>query len=401
MPLKNKKIVIPEGFVFSSAKAGIKVSETDDMGLIFCPSGAIASGVFTKNKVKAAPVVDAQRKLRRTGRIYAIVANSGCANACTGIQGMDDLKRITDSVASKLGVSEKQVIMASTGIIGKRLPVRKMLKQIDRLVIELGRASPVDFARAIMTTDRFPKVVSKRVKVAGSYGSILGIAKGAGMIFPNMATMLCFILTDIPIEKDAMKRILLQSVEETFNCITVDNDMSTNDTVLLLSSCRSWGRPVSLKDRTLSAVQDVITEVMDSLARMIVSDAEGASKTIEVILRGAGSVSEAKKAARAVAGSLLVKTAIYGADPNWGRIMAALGGSGIRLEQEKVHIKINGIRIVKNGIATPMLPKAKEKMKNSKHVIIEIELMQDGYTAKALGCDLTEEYVRFNAHYTT
>lgn len=401
MPLKGKPVYVPEGFLFATTRAGIKYPDREDMGLIFCPQKALATGVFTKNLVKAAPVLDGVKKLRRPRKIAAVLVNSGCANACTGEKGMADMKRITTSLGRLLQVPETSIIMSSTGVIGQRLPVDRMLRALKELVGSIGSASPEEFARAIMTTDSFPKLASQEVFLSTKRGSVLGIAKGAGMISPNMATMLAYILTDITIEPSVMKKVLRDAVDETFNSITVDNDMSTNDTVLLLSSSGAGNSPLSESSQGFRRFQKVLYEVMDSLAGMIVRDGEGATRTMKVIVNGARTIQEAKKAARAVAGSLLVKTALYGADPNWGRIMAALGASGIRFKQERVTINLNGVKVVNSGVGTGREDEAKKEIENSKEVLIEIKLHEGSARARVLGCDLTEDYVKLNAHYTT
>ncbi len=400
MPSGDKHLV-PEGFAFATARAGIKSPDRDDMGLIYCREPSWATGVFTKNRLKAAPVVDGQRKLRRPRRIKAILVNSGCANACTGKAGMRDLKRLTTELAKSLGVSEGSVLMSSTGVIGQRLPLQKMLPALSGLVEATGHATAEDFARAIMTTDRFPKIAFREVTLSGKKGRVLGIAKGAGMIAPDMATMLAYVLTDVAVEVPLMKKLLLETVEETFNTITVDNDMSTNDTVILLSSSMAGNHPLGMGSRGLKGFRSALYDVMDDLARMIVSDGEGATRTVEVIVKGALSDTEARRASKAVAGSLLVKTALYGADPNWGRIMAALGASGIRFREDKVEIRLNGIKVVSSGVGTGRENEARQLLKDSRAVNIEIRLKQGRATARALGSDLTEEYVRLNAHYTT
>ncbi len=392
--------VVPAGFKLSTAGAGIKYHGRDDMGFIYCPSGALCAGGFTRNRTRAAPVVDGQKKLRRPSLVKAVLVNSGCANACTGAAGMEDLKKLIGTVASALGLREREVLMCSTGVIGQRLPVQKMQKAIKELINTAGSAGPVEFARAIMTTDSFPKVASRQVTIGRVIGSVLGIAKGAGMISPSMATMLCFILTDLAVEPDTMRTLLRASVDETFNCITVDNDMSTNDTVLLMSSGGAGNRPVSAGFGK-KTFQRALFEVMDSLARMIIRDGEGATKTMEVLVRGARNRTEARRAARAVAGSLLVKTALYGADPNWGRIMATVGASGAAIQQDRVSIKISGVQVVRAGISTGKESQARKAMTSTDHVLIEIDLALGRESARALGCDLTEEYVKLNAEYTT
>jgi glutamate N-acetyltransferase/amino-acid N-acetyltransferase len=340
------------------------------------------------------------RKIRR-GIGQALFINSGNANACTGTQGYRDAERICKELASRLGISERDVYLSSTGVIGERLPIKNVLSSIDNLIKNLGRATPTDIAKAIMTTDRFPKVYSKTVELGSYRGSILGICKGAGMISPKMATMLCFILTDLAVERETLKKTLKESVKETFNLITVDGDMSTNDTVLMMANGVAENPLIKERAKFYKRFRDSVLEVTDTLARMIASDGEGATRLIIVRVKGAKTAQEASKVAFAIARSPLVKTAIYGADANWGRIMAAIGYSSVPVREERIDIRINGIEVVKKGSGRGRDIEASRSISESSTVEIEVNLHRGKATERIYTCDLTEEYVRINAAYRT
>ncbi len=381
------------GFLASGISAGIKDSKKLDLGLIFSERVASVAGVFTRNKVKAAPVIVSQAHLSMNeGKAKAIIVNSGNANACTGHKGIEDAIMTTQFVANELGIDRKEVLIASTGIIGKRLDVNIIHSSVPKLVRGLHKNGLDSVAEAIMTTDTFPKISV----FEGDKYKIVGIAKGAGMIMPNMATMLCFILTDICIEPDPLKYILLRVVNKTFNRITVDGDTSTNDTVFIMANGAS-SEDININDFNLA-----LTKVCFDLAKMIVKDGEGASKLVDVIVKGAKNPDDAINAARAVANSNLVKTAIYGEDPNWGRIMAALGKVDISIEPEFVDIWIDDIQIVSSGQETGSDSEvlAIQRMKKDEFSII-IDLKKGPYQDHILTCDLTHQYITINAEYST
>ncbi len=381
--------MIPEGFLFSAVNSGIKPEKTFDLGLIFVPEGAVAWGVFTKNTVKAAPVILGESLLKKHFKVKGILANSGVANACTGKQGLEAAQRVLEAAQKLLNESSGALLPASTGVIGEPLPVEKIIKSLPELIKGLSPEKIKDFAQAITTTDTFPKVVQKTFQGI----NILGIAKGAGMIAPNMATMLAFICTDASLEKIWLKRTLPRMVENSFNCISVDEDMSTNDTVYFLASGKK-----EVKD--LASFRQVCEEVMKELAYLIVKDGEGATKVIRVMVKGAKKREEARYLARAIATSLLVKTAFYGKDPNWGRIFAAMGKTGIPFAPEKVELFLNGVPWIKNlKPATEEKVLAKEMAKSE--VLLVVNLKQGRAKAEFLSSDLTEEYIKINAHYRT
>ncbi|GAB5046919.1 bifunctional glutamate N-acetyltransferase/amino-acid acetyltransferase ArgJ [Thermodesulfovibrio sp. TK110] len=390
-------IVSPEGFLYSVAKAGIKYPDRYDIALIYSKKPAHVAGVFTTNQIKAAPVKICMKRIR-SGQAQALILNSGNANACTGQRGIEDALKITDYLADKLNINKEHVLPLSTGVIGLPLPVEKIIKAVDELVSSLGNAQPLQVAEAIMTTDTFPKLTYRQIGQDTAV-TILGICKGAGMISPNMATMLCSILTDAKIDSDLMKEILRDAVAQSFNSITVDGDMSTNDTVLMLANGES-NMKIERKTALWKQFKDALTDLCIELSRMIVKDGEGATKFITINVKGAKTAQDAKRVARAVANSLLVKTAFYGCDPNWGRVIAAVGYSGVSLKEEKVEIYINGICLFDRGSPTMRQEELKEFLKQRE---IEILINLNLGTAKAtiFTTDLSEEYVRINSAYTT
>jgi glutamate N-acetyltransferase/amino-acid N-acetyltransferase len=383
-------IVVPVGFKFAAVNAGVKSKETKklDMGLILCDSPATAVGVFTTNKVKAAPVQIGMENIKK-GTIRAILANSGNANACTGSEGMEDARILLNAIAENLDMSPEEILPMSTGVIGLRLPVDRMLEKVSLLANSLGD-DPEPFETAIMTTDTFPKIVSRKAGDA----TVLGFAKGAGMIAPNMATMLSIILTDAKINIAQLRNIVNESADNSFNVITVDGDMSTNDTLIALSSGRI--------ETTIDEIKEVIREVITELAMMVVRDGEGATKLVKVCINGAVSRGNAKTAAMAVANSLLVKTALFGADPNWGRIVCALGYSGADVNPDKISIKINGHDVVEQGIQSKFFNEKKLHLAlKEKEITIDINLNIGKGTFTAWTTDISYDYIKINADYRT
>ncbi len=379
---------VPVGFRFAAVNAGVKSRETKklDMGLIFCDSTATSVGVFTTNKVKAAPVQICIENIKK-GSIRAILANSGNANACTGSEGIEDARTLMNALAESLEISPEEILPISTGVIGLRLPVDRMIEKVRLLSESLGD-DPEPFETAIMTTDTFPKIVSKRAGDA----TVLGFAKGAGMIAPNMATMLSVVLTDAKINIAQLRNIVNDSAENTFNVITVDGDMSTNDTLIAVSSGRI--------EAALDEVKETIRETISELAMMVVRDGEGATKLVKVTVNGAVSRDDARTAAMAVANSLLVKTALFGADPNWGRIACALGYSGADVNPDKISIKINGLDVAEQGIQSETFNEEKVHCSlKEKEIIIEINLNIGKGAFTAWTTDISYDYVKINAEY--
>lgn len=390
---------LPKGFKLSVTGAAIKKPGRNDMALIYSETPAVAAGTFTTNRIKAAPVkLDLARI--KAGRGRAIVANSGNANACTGTRGREDARETARLVAKHTGAPEGQVFVCSTGVIGVPMPMERVRPAVKRLAASLGSATLRDAAEAIMTTDTFPKFVTRKMKVEGMQGVISGVAKGAGMIEPSMATMLSFIITDLAVERDALGDALAEAVDASFNMITVDGDRSTNDTVLMLANGTA-GNPVIRKGtRAFRDFKAALSGLALALARMIVQDGEGATRVVEVEVTGARTKAEAVKGAAAVANSLLVKTALYGGDPNWGRVMAVLGASGVAVREEKTDVYFGRVKVAGRGVATGKTKEAARELKAGE-VKIRVSLNLGKAKASVLTCDLSEEYVRINAHYTT
>lgn len=391
-------MIIP-GFKFSGLSVGIKKTRKKDLALISSETKAVVAGLFTTNKIKAAPVkLNITRIVSRKGQ--AIIINSGNANACTGSQGLKDAKEITKITAKALGILPELVYVASTGLIGKPLPMEKLREAIPMAVKKLSAQSINDVASAIMTTDTFPKIFSKKINIRGKTGIIAGIVKGAGMICPNMATMLSFIVTNIAVESKALDSALREAVRKSFNRLTVDNDISTNDTVLIMANGMLKNSPITKTSPLYHKFEKALTEITYNLSRMIAKDGEGATKLIEVIVKGAKTESDAEKAAKTIANSLLVKTAMYGKDPNWGRIMAAIGYSGIEIKEQKINIHLNNLKLVNKGIGINK-DRVPKNLLSQKETTIAVDLGLGKKEAKVLTCDLTEKYVKINASYMT
>ncbi len=390
---------IVQGFKASALAAGIKKDGGLDMALIVSEKGAAAAGVFTTNRVKAAPVILSQENIRK-GQVRAIIANSGNANACTGRVGLDNALREAELVAKELGINPDEVLVASTGVIGRPLPMERIERIIPDLAKRLVPEGLPDVAEAIMTTDSFSKISRFEGEAGGKPYQILGIAKGAGMIMPNMATMLCFVLSDIRIDPADLSKSVSSSVKTTFNRISVDGDTSTNDTVLVVANGMAGNGELNSDD--FERFQIGLTHVMDTLATMIVRDGEGATKVVYVKIRGAARHADAETAARTIANSYLVKTAFYGQDPNWGRIMAALGRSNISMQEEDVHIWVDEIQIVQGGLAIGAdVEKQASKRMAQKEFSVTIDLRQGKHEVQVVTCDLTPEYIAINSDYRT
>jgi glutamate N-acetyltransferase/amino-acid N-acetyltransferase len=390
-------VTAPAGFLAGSAYCGIKASNPDrpDIALIYSPQPTVAAGTFTTNKVKAAPVRVSLQHLRSPD-VRAIIANAGNANACTGATGIDDAKRMTKAVAEALDLKERQVMVCSTGRIGVPLPIEKMEATIASLPALLTHKGSKQAAEAIMTSDTFPKELAVELKLAGKTVRIGGIAKGAGMIDPNMATMLCFVTTDVAIAKKDLQQALSLSVEQSFNRITIDGDMSTNDTVVALANGQAGNEPITLGTPDFEKFQNALDHVTRNLARLIVEDGEGVTKFVEVQVNGAVSFSDARRSAEAVAKSCLVKCAWFGGDPNWGRIMDAIGYSGAKVREETVDIFYDGMIAVKGGVAsrTPFEKLQEIVAKKRFKVTIDLHLGPAEYTVYTT--DLSTDYVKFN-----
>src|SRR5688572_21027666 len=390
-------ITAPAGFVAGSVYCGIKASNksSPDIALIFSQHKTAAAGTFTTNKVKAAPVRVSRANLTSPD-VRAIVANSGNANACTGVPGLQHAKRMCAAAGKALGLKAKQVLVCSTGRIGVAMPIEKIEITLATTESCLGRNGSIAAARAIMTSDTYPKECAVEFTVGGKTIRIGGIAKGAGMIDPNMATMLCFITTDAAIDKRTLQKALSVSVEQSFNRITIDGDMSTNDTVLALANGAAENKSLKYGTKEFKAFQSALDYVTRELAWMIVKDGEGVSKFVEVKVDGAASLADARKAAEAIANSTLVKCAWYGEDPNWGRIMDAIGYSGAKMREEVVDIYYDGVLLVKGGMLsrTP-LEKIRPIVKQKRFAIcVDLNIGRGEYVAYTT--DFTTDYVKLN-----
>ena len=396
---KDAKYSVP-GFLASAVSADLKKKGVLDLSLIFSQKEAVAAGIFTTNKVKAAPVLLSQDRIKR-GLIKAVIVNTGYANACTGEQGLNDAIQTADIVSQGLQIHPEDVLVASTGVIGAYLPFARIKRAIPKLITNLSPHGFQSVAEALMTTDSFPKISYFEGTAGGASFHLLGLAKGAGMIMPNMATMLSFLVTDISIDYQTLCSLFRSTAESTYNRITVDGETSTNDMALIMANGVAKNKKLDGKDT--QQFERGLTHVMGELAYMIARDGEGATKAVIVEVRGGVTKNDAHTAARAVANSNLVKTAIFGRDPNWGRIMAALGRSGVAMDEKKVEIWINGTKIVDSGL---MISEEKEKeaavkMKKKDQITIAIHLNQGKYTDRMLTCDLTYDYIRINADYRT
>ncbi len=393
----NGGITAPIGFQAAATSCGIKTSNSErgDLGLIVSDFPAVGAGTFTTNKIKAAPVRVSAAHLRSSDT-RAILVNSGNANACTGSTGILNAKRSAALVARELKVRDKQVLVCSTGRIGPQLPMEKIESAIPGLVANLSRDAGRSVARAMMTSDTFEKEIAVQIRLDEKTVRIGGIAKGAGMINPEMATMLCFVTTDAAIAKKDLQRVFLTSIEQSFNCITIDGDMSTNDTAICLANAQSGIETLTPDGEGFGQFSEALNFVTRQLARMIVEDGEGVTKFVEVHVKGAATYQDARKAAEAVANSQLVKCAWYGEDPNWGRIMDAVGYSSAKVREEMTDIFFNGVVAAEHGMASPTPPdKLQEILRNQKFTVtIDLHLGSAEY--KVFTTDLTPEYVRLN-----
>jgi len=386
------------GFLASGVSAGIKRRRKSDLALVVSDTLASAAGVMTTNRIQAAPVQLSARRLRR-GTARAILLNSGCANCLTGPEGVRDALRLGRSVARALGVPEREVLLASTGLIGRRLPVARMERAIPPLIKGLSRDHHRAAAQAILTTDRVPKEAAVQARLGGRLCHVGGMAKGAGMIAPSMATMLCVLTTDVAIAPGLLREALREATNLTFNRISVDGDMSTNDAVLTLANGRSG---VAIRRTAeVKLFMAMLMAVSAKLAACIVEDGEGASKVMEVQVVGARTEHEAKRCARQVANSPLVKTMLAGADPNVGRIAAAVGASAARFDPDRLDIFLDHRPVVSKGAALHVGTAMLRSLLAKPRVEVRVDLRAGRARALMVTCDLTEAYVRINAGYSS
>jgi len=383
------------GFRFAAVAAGIKADDQLDLGLIAADRPASAAAVFTRNRVAAAPVALSRAILARTrGRVRGVVVNSGNANACTGPRGVADARRMARLAKAAVG---GDVLVASTGVIGRPLPMDKL----DAGIGAAGAALTADgfgaFAEAIMTTDKRPKVARRTVAIGQRAVVLVGATKGAGMIAPNMATTLTFVVTDAAVPAPALRRMVATAVESTFNAVAVDGDTSTNDTLAVLAG--GAGPTTAREQRAIGAA---LTDLLDELAHLLIGDGEGVHHVVTIDVRGARTARDARAVARRVAISPLVKTAIAGGDPNWGRILCAVGNAGVELRPDRIGLAIGAVPIVRRGAAVPGWdPTAVAAVMRAPAYAMTIDLGQGTASARHLACDLSHDYVTINADYTT
>lgn len=393
-------IATPKGFYASGLHCGVKHKKLD-LGLLYSLIPAAAAGVYTTNQVQAAPLKVTQDSLSQEGKLQAVIVNSGNANACTGKRGLIDAKAMQLQTAEKLGIPSHYVGVASTGVIGEHMPMDKISSGIQKLVLDSELKGSIDFSQAILTTDTVSKNTAYSLKINDKDITIAGTAKGSGMIHPNMATMLGFITTDAAVNKDALHEALSYAVERTFNCITVDGDTSTNDMVLMLANGMGENEELNKNHPEWELFLDALVMVCEDLGKLIAKDGEGASKLIEVNVLGAKTEKEARIIAKTVVGSPLVKTAVFGCDANWGRIIAAAGYSGVSFNPDAIKILIGDSEVVIDG--EPVLF-SEEEVRNylkGHEIHITVILAEGIGCGRAWGCDLTYDYVQINASYRT
>jgi glutamate N-acetyltransferase/amino-acid N-acetyltransferase len=395
--IPSGNVTSASGFLAGAVHAGIKSEDELDLAILCSEVPCKAAGVFTTNQIKSAPVILSRNHIAK-GRAQAVVVNSGCANACMGGRGLADARGMANLAAAKLGIYPEEVLVASTGVIGVPLPMDKIRAGIPK--IKPTREGGHDFCRAIMTTDTRPKELAVKVDLKGNEFTIGGVAKGIGMIHPNLATMLCFIATDAVVSPDFLQAALQKVMDCSFNMVSIDGDTSPNDCAFLLANGLAGNEPIDFDNG--GDFQEALNAVCTYLAKSMAGDGEGATKLIEVILEGAEDQARARQAARTVAGSPLVKAAINGNDPNWGRIVAALGRSGAKVREDRLDVYLNDVCVMKQGCPTPFnKEEMKSALRNSHNVLIRLCLHLGDGQATAWGCDLSEEYVRINSSYTT
>ncbi len=387
------------GFSFSGVSAGIKKDGNRDLGLIYSEVPARAAGLFTTNTVKAAPVLLGMERIKG-GLCQAVIINSGNANACTGAQGLRDARKVGALVANRLGIDERLVLVSSTGVIGCPLPMKKFEEGIPPLTGSLSSEGWMRAVEAIMTTDTFPKVEVATCRIKKKKVKLCGMVKGAGMIRPDMATLLSFLVTDARIETPVLQDMLGKAAEVSYNRITVDGEMSTNDTVLLLANGRAGHPAIDRMDRDAKVFQAMLSEVCRGLAMSVVKDGEGATKVVEILVKGGRDQEEVEKAAYAVAHSPLVKTAFFGEDANWGRILCALGHSGAQIDPDKIDVFFERAPIVKRGIGVGgKLEERAGQILKRKSFKVTIDLHRGKSHVSVFTTDLSLEYVKINASY--
>lgn len=397
--ISGGSVTSPEGFFAGATYAGIKKTEGSlDLGILFSEAPCVTAGLFTSSKIKSAPVKFCQERLKK-GRAVAVVVNSGCANAYTGEQGLVDAAEMAALTAEGIGVSSEDVLVASTGVTGQLLPMELITAGIDQ--ITLSRDGGHELAKAIMTTDTVPKEAAVAVRTGDSEFTIGGVAKGSGMIHPNLATMFCFLTTDAKVELGFLKSALRKAVDVSFNMVSLDKDTSPSDTVLLMANGLAGKEPIITGSQQAETFQQALDQICIYLAKALARDGEGATKLIEVTVDGARSVAEARLAARTIVSSTLVKTTVHGGDPNWGRVIMALGNSGVDVVESKIDLYIGDVGVLKEGRVLSFSEESIVRVFNQSEVTIRLHLNLDTASATAWGCDLSEEFVTINSEYMT
>ncbi|AFH59243.1 bifunctional glutamate N-acetyltransferase/amino-acid acetyltransferase ArgJ [Paenibacillus caseinilyticus] len=394
-------VTTPAGFRAGGLHCGLKKTERHDLGVIVCEVPAQAAGVYTLNQFQAAPLGVTKESIAEGGTLQVMLVNSGNANACTGQQGVDDARAMRAAGAKAFGVAEHLVGVTSTGVIGELLPMGKVLPGIERLPAGVSADGGEDFCQAILTTDLVKKEICVSLTVGGTTVHIAGAAKGSGMIHPNMATMLGFITTDANVASADLQKLLNEVTDSTFNMITVDGDTSTNDMVVVMASGLAGGEALTPQHADWEAFKAAFAFVGEHLAKAIARDGEGATKLVEVTITGADSKEAARAIAKTVIGSSLVKTAVYGADANWGRIIAAVGRAGYKVETEKVDVRLGDITVLEQSRPVKFDEERAAEYLKGDFVLIHVDLHMGDVSATAWGCDLTYDYVRINAAYRT
>ena len=399
---KNAKagVAFPRGFKAAGVKAGIKKSGNLDVAVIYTEREAAVAGVFTQNAVAAAPVYVSKDTVR-TGTAHAVVANAGCANACTGEQGMKDARAMASIAARELGCGADDVIVASTGVIGVTLPMDKMEAGICRAVSELSEVGSQNAGNAIITTDTYSKSCATEVEIGEKKVRFGAIAKGSGMIQPNMATMLCFITTDAAIDHRLLQEMLSEITEVSFNMISVDGDMSTNDMVVVLANGAAGNAKITEKDENYEKLYDTLLTICQGLSKRIAADGEGATKFLTIHVTGTKSFADAKTIGMSVAKSPLVKTAFFGQDPNWGRVICAVGYAGVPMDPEKTVVKFGNIPVYAHGVGAEYDEAALRKVMSEHDIVIDIDMGEGKEEATVWSCDFSYEYVKINGEYHT
>jgi len=400
--MKNNTITAPKGFLAAGLHCGIKKSKRSDLALLVCPAGATAAAVFTTNKIFGSPVAVSRQHIKSVS-IDAVVANSGNANTCTGQKGIDDAVKMCRMVAREIESKPENVLVASTGIIGQPLPMNKIINGIAKAVDKLAnnKKAGLNFAKAILTTDTIVKQTIRQIKISGKKITIAGTVKGAGMIAPNMATTLLFITTDLAIKKTLLSAAFKDAIGDSLNKLTVDGHQSTSDTAIILASGLAVNRPIETKCPRYKKFAAAVTDLCDDLAKQMVLDAEGATRIFKVVVESAASKADARKAARAVADYDLVKCAVHGCDPNWGRIICAVGSCGVKLKPEKLSCRLDNITVFKDGSPCKFDPKKASEVISQQQHTITVDLGVGKGTDFCYGCDLSKEYVTINADYHT